>query len=910
MGCSIRAPDSLLKLHLDGTRPDLQSTFMRIFLSVSALLICGSAPILHAADPSATPKKTVSATRKNIGPHSDGSVLVSTNQILTPLGKVHRVEGARPKDLALSPDGQTVAVLAQNKVLLFAFDGKVKAEVPVKAGPLGLAWMPDSQTLFATGDTGQIYRITPDGVTWKSQSTFTAVDPAKGVGVFTSGDASTRDAPDLEAAKNAPLPTKGGNVQVAGLAVSPDGKRLYAALGISNAVSVLDLATNGTIAVIPTGIAPYRLTLSPDGSTLFVANRGGRAPLDGEAGAPSAGTQVRIDPRTDAALQGSISIIDTKTLTGVQVDAGRQPSDLKVSADGSTLYVANSDEDTIAFWDVRSRRVRRLISLRPPLDPGFGQIPTGLALSGDGSTLYAACGGGNAVAVINVRTASVTGYLPSGWYPIALAERGGRLFVASSKGYGSRVVRPNGGINVHGTVGTVQFIEPAQHRDKAAHTRRVAINNRWGQAELPARPNRKPVPIPERVGEPSVFKHVVFIIKENHTYDSMMGDIKEGNGDPSLCLFGEEITPNHHALARQWVLLDNTYTSGTNSADGHQWTVSGVGNGYIEQNYAAHVRSYPYDGGDPLAYSPEGFLWTAALKARKTVRVYGEFVNKPRVVDKETGKRPSWTQLWQDYKAGTNKYSITADTDNAALKPHIHPNYIGFPSIVSDQWRADQYLADLKKFEANGAMPNLSILLLPNDHTMGTSPNSPTPRATVADNDLAFGRIVEGISKSRFWKDTLILVIEDDSQLGLDHIDGHRTTAFCISPYTRRGVVVSEAYNHTSYLRTMELVLGIPAMNRFDRTATRMTACFVETPDFTPYTHLPNNIPLDEMNKAPSALRGESRRLAEASAKLDWSDVDRADATIVARAVWSAQRPGQPFPWNKFKPNKDDDDDE
>jgi hypothetical protein len=217
--------------------------------------------------------------------------------------------------------------------------------------------------------------------------------------------------------------------------------------------------------------------------------------------------------------------------------------------------------------------------------------------------LYAACGGGNALAVIALPEARVMGYLPTGWFPIAVAERARRLFVASSKGFGSRVVRPNGGISVHGTVGTVQFIEPGQHRDWRGHTRRVALNNRWGQAELPPRKNVSPVPVPERVGEPSVFKHVVFIIKENHTYDTTLGDMTEGNGDASLCLFPEEVTPNQHAIARQWVLLDNTYTSGTNSADGHQWTVSGVANGYVEQNYAAHVRSYPYDGGDAMAYS-------------------------------------------------------------------------------------------------------------------------------------------------------------------------------------------------------------------------------------------------------------------------------------------------------------------
>ncbi|MDQ3814502.1 MAG: beta-propeller fold lactonase family protein [Armatimonadota bacterium] len=859
------------------------------------------------ADPTTTAPKA--ASRQNMGEQADGSVLVSSNQIITPIGQVHRVEGARPKDMALSPDGVTLAVLAQNQVLLFTPQGALKAKLPVKAGPLGLAWMPDSRTLFASGDNGQIYRVaissdTAQGETWKLEGSFPAVDPSRGVGVFNAVDASAF--PSAPSAR--PLATLKGNPQVAGLAVAPDGKRLYAALGISNAVSVLDLPGYKTLAVVPTGIAPYRLTLAADGKTLFVANRGGQAPKEGEASAPSAGTPVRIDPRTDAAWRGSLSIIDTEKFSTTEIEAGRQPADLKLSADGRTLYVANADEDTVSFFDVPTRRVHRLISLRPPLDPGFGQISTGLTLSSDGKLLYVACGGGNAVAVIAVPEARVMAYLPMGWFPIAVAERGGRLFVASSKGFGSRVVRPKGGISVHGTVGTVQFIEAAQHRDWPRHTTRVALNNRWGQVELKPRRNRRPVPIPERVGEPSVFKHVVFIIKENHTYDSTLGDMKEGNGDASLCLFGEEVTPNQHALARQWVLLDNTYTSGTNSADGHQWTVSGTANGYVEQNYAAHVRSYPFDGGDPLAYSPEGFLWNAAVQARKTVRVYGEFVNKPRIVDKATGKKPSWRQLWDDYQAGTNKYSITADTDNAALKPHLHPHYIGFPLIVSDQWRAGQFLADLQRFEATGAMPQLSILLLPADHTSGTSPNMPTPRAAVADNDLALGRIVEGLTKSRFWKEMLILVIEDDSQLGLDHIDGHRTVAFCISPYTRRGAVISEAYNHTSFLRTMELVLGLRAMNRFDRTATRMTACFVDQPDFRPYTHVPNRVPLDEMNPPARALRGEARRLAEASARLDWSDVDRADATIVARAVWLAQRPGQPFPWHRFKPNKDDDD--
>jgi len=837
-----------------------------------------------------------------VGQQAGGGVLVSTNQIVSPIGKVQRVDGARPKDLALSPDGSTVAVLTTASVLLYKIDGTPKGSVAVKPGPLGLAWQPDGQVLYASGEDGLVYRIAREAETWKA-STFPAIDPAKKVKVFSAPDSS----PASEA-KEKSGPKRKNDPQVAGLAVSPDGRRLYVALGISNAVSVVDLATRRGGPLIPTGIAPYRIALSPDGKTLSCANRGGRAAREGEASAPSAGSMVRVDPRTDSALRGSLTIIDTEQLTAVEIEAGRQPSAMVFSADGKTMYVANSDEDDVDVFDTARREFVGRFPLRPPQDPGFGQIPNSLALSGDGRTLYVACGGANAVAALDLPDGKVSGYFPAGWYPIAVAAQKGRLFIASSKGFGSRSAKEKAAFKVVGSVGTVQFIEPAQQQPIAERTRQVALNNGWGRTELPPRPGVPPAPIPERSGEPSLFRHVVFIIKENHTYDSTLGDMREGNGDPNLCLFGEDVSPNQHALARQWVLLDNTYTSGTNSADGHQWTVSGVANGYMEQNFSAHSRSYPYDGGDPLAYSPEGFLWNSAVKAGKSLRVYGEFVNKPRVIDSATGKTPAWKQLWEDYNAGGSRFSITANTENAALKPYLHPHYIGFPTVVSDQWRADQYLADLKGFEASGEMPALSILLLPNDHTTGTKPNYPTPRAAVADNDLALGRIVEGLSHSRFWKETLILVIEDDSQLGMDHVDGHRTMAFCISPYTRRGAVVREVYNHTSLLRTMELVLGLPAMNRFDRTATPMTACFVDQPDITPFSHLPNRTPLDELNPPLSSLRGERKHLAQACARLDWSNVDRANPVVVARAVWEVQRPGEAFPWKWFHPDAKDDD--
>jgi hypothetical protein len=332
-----------------------------------------------------------------------------------------------------------------------------------------------------------------------------------------------------------------------------------------------------------------------------------------------------------------------------------------------------------------------------------------------------------------------------------------------------------------------------------------------------------------------------------------------------------------------------------------------MANDYVERSYTANSRSYPFDGGDALAAAPTGFLWNDALKRGKSVRVYGEFVNHPKVADKVTGAVPTWTQLWQDYKANTGKYSITAGTDNLTLKSILHPNYIGFPLIVSDQWRADQFLADLRTFETTGNLPSLCILELPNDHTAGASPGLPTPRAFVADNDLALGRIVEAVSKSRFWNDTLILVVEDDSQFGLDHVDGHRTMALCISPYTRRKVVVSVPYNHTSIVRTIELVLGLPAMNRFDRTATPMSACFTYAPDFQPFTHIENRIPLDELSPPAASLRGEAHRLALVSKRQDWSQEDRADPGVVARAAWYSQRPHNPFPIQYFHPNQDKD---
>ncbi len=815
------------------------------------------------------------------GPQPDGSILTTTNQTVSPIGRVRLTSGVRPKDLAVSPDGRWIAVLTTNGVLMFEGASEQPQRVAAKTGPVGITWAPDGASVYAAGAGGVIHVIARGADRW--QATELKAETAE----------ETRGRPKGQPA----------DPQVTGLAVSPDGTRLYAALGIRNQVAVYSLPDGKRIRTVPVGIAPYSLTLTPDGASLITANRGGRLPTEKGGGprADSAGSMVRVNGETDAARRGSLCFTDTATWETVETDAGRQPVGLSTDRRGKVLFVANSDEDTVSTVDIATRRITATVAVRPEEDPGFGQIPTDTALSSDETRLFVPCGGANTVAVFAYPGLKLLGHAPAGWYPIAVATHAEDLIIASAKGVGPRPADAGGKYRVHGSVGTVQFVTSAQVDQAVLQVSRIAANNTWGRPAA-SRSGRGPVPVPERLGEPSLFKHVVYIIRENHTYDMDFGDIPEGDGDPALCVFGEQITPNSHALAREFILLDNTHTSGTNSADGHQWTSSAVANGYIEQNYGAHARSYPYDGGDPLAYSPQGFLWTAAAKKGHTVRVFGEFVNRPIIQATAAGRRPSWKELWDDYKSGRNHYSIKAETDNAALKPLLNPNCIGFPLVVSDQYRADQFLKEFGDWQKAGSMPALSILLLPANHTSGTQPGMPTPRAAVADNDLALGRIVDAITHSSFWEETLIVVIEDDSQLGIDHVDGHRTVALCISPYTRRGAVSSEYYTHLSFLRTIGLVLGIPPMTRFDRAARPLTACFTDRPDFRPYTVRRGVVPLDELNPPARALAGEQRRLAEACDRLDWSDLDRADAQVVTRAVWRSLRPRQPFPERHFHP--------
>jgi hypothetical protein len=454
-------------------------------------------------------------------------------------------------------------------------------------------------------------------------------------------------------------------------------------------------------------------------------------------------------------------------------------------------------------------------------------------------------------------------------------------------------------------------------RELAAYTDAALANLRYPvlkEAALPPRPGQAPRPVPERAGEPSVFQHVVYIIKENRTYDQVLGDMKEGNGDPSLCIFGEWETPNQHKLARQFVLLDNTYCSGILSADGHQWADTALATDYMERSFAGFPRSYPDgmddDDVDALAYSPAGFIWDNAIAHGKTLRDYGEFaITETRWKDPAKKDSPSFLDHYRDFTTQAGEIEIRSRPAIESLRPYLATNTVGWDLSIPDVLRAARFIGELKQFEEHGDFPNLSIICLPNDHTSGTKAHFPTPDAQVADNDLALGQIIEAISRSRFWPETCIFVIEDDPQNGWDHVSGYRTTAYVASPYTRRGVTVRTQYNQTSLLRTMELMLGLPPMNQFDATATPMFDCFTNTPDLAPFAALPSNIPLDHMNREPRKVSDPLlRKDAYASARLPLDRPDQCPEDQLNRILWHALKGSQtPYPQWAVRSQKDED---
>ncbi len=560
--------------------------------------------------------------------------------------------------------------------------------------------------------------------------------------------------------------------------------------------------------------------------------------------------------------------------------------------------MANGNSDSVSVIDTAKMAVLQTFAIAPFAVKAAGIAPTALALSKDRATLYAACGGINAIAVMDARTGTMRGLIPTAWYPngLSISQDGEWIAVSALLGVGSGWQDAPGKRYVHANRGAIAVLPVPDAAQLANYTSAVSRNNRMdlaGTMEEAAAgtPARNAIPVPARAGDPSTIEHVVFIIKENRTYDQVFGDIEKGNGDKSLVMFGRDVTPNQHKLAEEFVLLDNFYATGGNSADGHQWLTQANEVDYcMWPGYEG--RSYPFNGTDPIAYSKNGFLWDYALARRKTVRIYGEYAGFTPV---PLADRQKLLRRWQAGDDFAHDWKPKAPI--APLNKILAKNFPAWSLGIPDVARARIFLDELKSMEVAGAMPNLILMHLPSNHTNGTTAGSSTPRAMVADNDLALGQVVEALTRSRFWPKMAIFVVEDDAQNGVDHVDGHRTVALAISPYVRRGSVDSTFYATQSMLKTIELILGLPTMSIFDLIAEDMRASFQGTADLTPYSVVMPEVSVFDVNPPLKALKGAARDAAVESAHMRFDVPDAAPTEKLNRILWHTMRGWEtPYP--------------
>jgi len=700
----------------------------------------------------------------------------------------------------------------------------------------------------------------------------------------------------------------------------------YVALNGNNQLVKQNAETGAVLWTAATGIAPYGVVKTA--GKIYVTNWAGAVPDENDknvAGVPWG--SAKVDPETGATREGTVSVFNPETGALIsEINVGLHPNDIISSPDERFVYVANANSDAISVIDTKTDKVVETIPVKLGDEENtyFGDSPNGLGIASDGKTLYVANGMDNALAVVelskNASSASksaeskISGFIPTGAYPGGVCIlNDSYLYVPNIEAEGARISTVSGesgmkSYNSHRMMASVSVIPVPDKSQLAKYTEKVKTNNQYFRIALSKKLPRKnvdPVPVPARIGEPSVFKHVVYIIKENRTYDQILGDMKEGDGEPSLCNFGEEVTPNTHKISRDFLLLDNFYASGKCSAEGHQWTDMAIVTDYVEKNVRAWFRSYPHVQEDALVYAPTGFIWDNARNHGKSVRIYGE------ACVPKFAKDATWTSIYNGFKKG-EKFEFTNHTTIAPVEGILSENYPGYDSHkIPDILRAQSFIDELNEYEKmeGDQWPELIVMALPNDHTGGTRPGLPTPRAMVADNDLALGQIIEAISKSRFWENTVIFVTEDDSQAGWDHVSAYRTVGLVASPYTRFDATNHTNYNQVSMVRTIEQILGIPPMNIQDATAMPMFDCFSASPDKSSFVSIPNKIELDEMNPDLSKVNGTALHFAKKSMHPQFDRVDAGNDALFNRIIWSATMGDKPYP-AKYSGKDDDDDDD
>jgi DNA-binding beta-propeller fold protein YncE len=677
-----------------------------------------------------------------------------------------------------------------------------------------------------------------------------------------------------------------------GISLSPDETKLYVCLSKHNAVGIVDIASGESTHRIDVGIAP--LDLSLQSRFLFVSNMGGRRAKEGDRTAPSADTPTVVDER-GVANNGTVSVIDLQTHQVIRETRVKlQPSTMAGGLVDNSVIVCNSNDDSLSIVGSQAEPIVTHV-VKPDDRLAFGSMPSAISRINHQNQYAVALAGNNALAILQWPDATTEkpttlGFVPTAWYPSAIAHDQNYLYVACVKGIGSRSrPRPEAeGLNSHDYLGSVQRIPLAKLNDAEQMKRWTAEVMETSKVKeileanemADAKPNVKAVPFPEALGQPSIFRHVIYVIKENRTFDQIFGDLEQTRSMPELCIFPERLTPNHHALARRFGILDNYYCNGVLSADGHSWATEGNVTPYLERAFGGFNRSYTF-GDDPITFSSSGFVWDHVLAGGFSFRNYGEF-------DYATAPdKMEYQEIWERYQRG-EPIEFQQNIGVEKMRRYSCRDYPGWNMAIPDVLRMDRFLKEFREFEKNGNLPNFILIYLPQDHLGG----GVTSESHMADNDLALGRLVEAISHSRFWKETVLFVNEDDPQNGYDHIDGHRSLCLVISPYSKPGVN-SNFYNQTSVLRSMLHIFGLPPMNQQDASMPLMNDCFQPVADLRAFDALPANILLNqappEKDKQSAKERNWREILATVPIERTGMKTER-DEDNLNRFVWHEMR--------------------
>jgi YVTN family beta-propeller protein len=881
------------------------------------------------------------------GPQPNGSWVVSSGQIINPAGtQVNLGIQVRAKAIALNPNikTHTAAVLTMGT---YASNGNGAVEVfDTSTGLVLQNYIPLGGLDPSGSYSGITYSADGQYLVFSQDSSNVTVAKVNSRGLL-SDDAQISVPPNNSFITCFPNSPPGAYAvpcgtfyspwtsYPGGVAVTRDGTSAYALLNQNDTVTQINLITNQQGTQVRVGNAPHSILINNTGTTAYVSNEGGRAATEADFQIWSAGTEIVADPVVGAAITGTVSVVDlsSMTVTANISTGGFHPTGMAFY--GPNLLVANTYSDTISLINTTTNTVVQTINLGLPIGiPGsgeaaYGAAPNSIAVDAKNGVAYVALYNANAIGVVSLAKGvsnPVLGMIPVAYAPssVVLDAATNSLLVANDKGIGTRdSFECDYGVcdyNTHQDNGTVSIVPVPNSETLATMTSDVYEYNHWNRTQniesaSGGNPHTRPVAIPAKIGDPSLIKHVFMIIRENRTYDQMLGDVAAGNGDPSLAVFGDgaaaggtPVTPNVHALVTRFPLLDNFYDPSRQSADGHQWITEGMAPYADDIQSPDWVRSYPGgNAGDALAYQNKGFLFSEASAAGLPVKIYGEYVENDTFLQPNgSTSEPSWSEFYADsqcFEGGPNcglpgtqgettlyfQNTVQAQSSLPAVYNHLIKNFPQFDLGIPDQFRVDLWVQDFNNDVANNTVPALSLLWIMDDHTGGP----PVPIAEEADNDLAVGRIIDYISHSSVWSTSAIFIEEDDAQNGVDHVDGHRSPGYVVSPYAvQYGVTDNTYYTQVNMTRTIEQILGLPPMNQFDLTASPMRTDFTNTPptdNFLPWSHVPNQVPLDE-GVTPSA-----------------PDKTSSPKVRALRAAW-IQKKAQIFAGKLTKPDSEDPD--